>query len=146
MTDEELRRRLFRQHLGELALIAALVCLVAYGTWTLFGSVFQNGAIALNAGGRLGSRGAVVLKLSELPYGVVGVLMLCAAFAGLVTLLLASPAYHVIRTGIPQLKLPRVSRTRGLRRASLLYFGTMLLVASVGVGLVFVQYFSLGWS
>jgi len=144
MTDEELRRRLFRQQLGELAVLAAVVCFVAHWGWTLFASVLQSGAITLYTGGRVGPKVPVVLRLGELPYGVVGVLLLYAAFAGVAARFLASPAYHAIRTGIPRLGLPRVPRNRVLRMASSLHFGIMVLVASVGVMLVYVQYILLG--
>lgn len=144
MTDDELRRRLFRQQLGELVVIAAAVGFIGYWSWTLFASAFQHGAITLYAGGRAGPKAPVLLKLNELPWGVVGVLLVYGAFAGLIARIVASSAYHVVRTGVPRLRLPRVPRNKVLRAVSVLHIGAMLLVGSFGIFLVFVQYLLLG--
>ena len=140
MTDDELRRRLFWQQLGELLLVVAVASFVAYWAVGLVLDVLREGRITLYAGGRAGPKTPVHLSMQDVPFGVLGAVLLFSAFAIGTMRLVASPAYHVLRTGLPSRKLPRVPRSLWARRISGIHFGLVLVLAAFGVGLVAFQY------
>jgi hypothetical protein len=140
VTDDELRRRIFWQQLGELLLVVAVASIVAYWSVGLVLEMLREGRITLYAGGRGGPKTPVHLSTREAPFGVVGTVLLFCAFAIGTVRLVASPAYHVLRTGLPSLKLPRVPRSLWMRRISGTHFGLVLVLAALGVGLVVYQY------
>lgn len=140
MTDDELRRRIFWQQLGELILVVAVSSIVTYWSVGLLLDVLREGQITLYAGGRGGPKTPVHLSMQEVPFGVLGALFLFFAFALGTTRLVASPAYHVLRTGFPTLRLPRVPQSLWVRRISGTHFGLVLVLAALGVVLVACQY------
>ena len=140
MTDDELRRKLFWQQLGEFLVVAACASTVAYWAAQLLFSAIEDGQVTLYAGGRSGPRTPVKLSVEELPYGVAGAVLLVCSFAIGVLRLLSSPTYHVLRTGIPRLALPRVPTSPWLRRATTAHFGAVLFLGALGVVLVVIQY------
>ncbi|MFC0252908.1 hypothetical protein [Massilia consociata] len=54
MIDDELRRRLLRDYLGQFAAILVMVDFVAYICWPLLTLAFEKDALVLNAGSRTG--------------------------------------------------------------------------------------------
>lgn len=119
--------------------MAVIVALVTCVSWSVLASAFQTGAVTLHVGGQTGQKVPVVLRFDELPYGVLGVLLLYVAFAGSVARLMIRPAYHVIRTGIPRLDLPRIPGNN-MQAISTLHLRLMLVVAGTGAVLVGLQY------
>jgi hypothetical protein len=141
LTDDDiLRRKLLRSYLGELAAMCAVAGFVGALVYNLLHFAIVRGVLVLNAGRRSGPVVPVEITWNEAPVAFVGVVCLSLFFFGAVASLTASPVYHVLRTGFPNLQLPRVPRSETLRAAKRLYFSGLALVALLGTGLVLAQY------
>ena len=140
MTDDELRRKLFWHQLGELLLVAVCAGIIGYWSIQLLASAVQDGQITLYAGGRSGPKTPVTLSIEELPFGVVGAVLIFLSFSIGLLRLISNPAYHVLRTGVPRLALPRVPRSTWMQRFMGTHFGVVVALGALGAILVFLQY------
>ena len=140
MTDDDLRRKLLRDYLGELFIMALVTSFAGVLLYYLMQMAFTQGTIVLNGGPRNGPVVPVELTWISTPYAMNGALCLYLAFFGFIASLMASPAYHVLRTGAPKLRLPRVPKTSAARTVRRIYFAALCLLALVGTALVLAQY------
>ena len=139
MNDADFHQKLFRHYLGELAFLAAVAVLVAYFIWPMFSSAVTAGFITLYAG-NVGPKMPVLLAFADYPLAVAGVLLVYFAFFVLVLALLAQPAYHSVRLGLPRLSLPRIPVWRKHRMLAGLLFAGLPLVLSFGGTLAILQF------
>jgi hypothetical protein len=146
LTDDALRRKLLRDYLGELVIMTAIAVVVGALVFNLLHMALTRGIIVLNAGSRSGPVVPVEITWNATPFALAGALCISLAFFGFVASLTVSPAYHVLRTGVPSLQLPRIPKSHQAKLARRFLFTTMSLLATLGASLVVVQYLLLGRS
>lgn len=139
MNDQSLRRRLLREHLVDLVVLALSMVVISYFLALSVQSIIDNGTITLNAGSRWGLPQPVTLQLSQIPFAMVGVLLIIGGFAGLMASFLFRPAYHLVRLSVPDWQLSRVPSARFLRRVSNVQL-TFIFLAGIGLLCVVWQY------